>query len=420
MRKKTIIFSSLALILILVIIAVKLVFQGTTTTEDYEFGEVIRGNIENSISSSGMLSPVTTVDVGTQVSGTIARVYVDYNDRVKEGQLLAVLDTVLLKASVLEAEANVEKSRAILNEAKTEEQRNRPLFEKSLISETEYLPFKTAVEKEQATLKSTNASLRRAEQNLEYAVIRSPINGQVISKNVEAGQTVAANFATPTLFEIAEDLTHMEILVSVDESDIGMVKEGQNVRFEVLAYEAKTFHGTVKQIRLQPKNVSNVINYTVVVEAKNDELLLLPGMTAIVDFLIEEKTDVLLAPKSALLFQPGEKELRIFQNRKRKEHEALPDSVKEQRERERREMMHQGAIPENAGQVWFINKNGDLDIEPVLKGATDGKNTEILKYQQLVEGTKVIIGKAKSTEKKSSENKKQVFQSTPPQGGPGR
>ena len=249
-------------------------------------------------------------------------------------------------------------------------------------------------------------------------MIRSPINGRVITKNVEAGQTVAANFATPTLFEIAEDLTHMEILVSVDESDIGMVKEGQNVRFEVLAYEDKTFYGKVKQIRLQPKNISNVVNYTVVVEARNDEQLLLPGMTATVEFLIEEKKDVLLVPKTALLFHPNEKELRKFHERKRKEFEALPDSVKEQMQRERKTRLSKETMPENAGQVWFINDDGKLDVEPVLKGLSDGKYTEIVKCRQLTAGMKVINGRAETARKKSSERKKQVFQSTPPRGGP--
>lgn len=420
MKKKCIIFGVIALIFVLLALVVLPGFQGAADKEDYQYGEVIRGNIENTISSSGMLSPVTTVDVGTQVSGTIAKVYVDYNDQVKKGQLLAVLDAVLLKAAVLEAEANVEKSDAMLNEAKTEEQRNRPLFEKSLISETEYLPLQTNVKKQQAALKSARAGLQRAQKNLEYAVIRSPINGRVITKNVEAGQTVAANFATPTLFEIAEDLTHMEILVSVDESDIGMVKEGQNVRFEVLAYEDKTFHGTVKQIRLQPKNISNVINYTVVVEAKNDEQLLLPGMTATVEFLIEEKKDALLVPKSALLFQPGEKEIRKFHVRKRKEFEALPDSVKEKMQRERKNRMSKETIPEDAGQVWFIDDDGNLDVEPVLKGSSDGKYTEIVKCRLLAEGMKMITGKTKTDSKKSSKNKKQVFQNTQPRGGPGR
>lgn len=418
MKKKFVIIGSIALILVLLFVFVIPGFQGATDDEDYQFGEVIRGDIENTTSSSGTLSPITTVNVGTQVSGTIAKVYVDYNAQVKKGQLLAVLDTVLLKASVLEAEANVEKSSAMLNEAKIEEQRNRPLFEKELISETEYLPLKTSVEKEQASLKAARANLQRAKQNLEYAVIRSPINGRVITKNVEAGQTIAANFATPTLFEIAENLTHMEILVFVDESDIGTVKEGQNVRFEVLAYEDKTFYGKVKQIRLQPKNISNVVNYTVVVEAKNDEQLLLPGMTATVEFLIEEKHDVLLVPKTALLFQPGEKELRKFHERKRKEFEALPDSVKAQKQQEHKNRISQGSIPENAGQVWFINNNGELDVEPVLKGSSDGKYTEILKCRRLEQGMKVITAKSKTDTKKSSEGKKQVFQNTPPRGEP--
>ncbi|MGD9489578.1 MAG: efflux RND transporter periplasmic adaptor subunit [Calditrichaceae bacterium] len=367
---------------------------GTGNTTEFQTGEIKRGDVENTISSSGTLSPVTTVEVGTQVSGTIAKVYADFNDKVRKGQLLAVLDTVLLKSAVLDAEANLEKAEAQFEEAQANYERNLPLHEKNLISEAEFLPYRINLKTQSANIKSAKASMQRAERNLKYAVIQSPISGMVIQRNVEEGQTVASSFSTPTLFVIAEDLSQMEILAEVDESDIGLIKEGQPVRFDVQSYPEKIFTGTVNQVRLQPTVVSNVVTYTVVVEAGNKENLLLPGMTATVDFIIEKKENALLVPNSALRFQPDDKLLAGFRESRQKIMESLPDSVKQKR----RAMgsgfgggRRSGVSKDSFKQVWYLD-DGKLSMEPIETGISDGTNTEIIKSRTLTEGRAVIIG----------------------------
>jgi len=370
----------------------------------YQFTAVTRGDLESTISATGALSPVTTVDVGTQVSGTIDSVFVDYNDNVKKGQLLAVLDTLMLKMAVLDAEANVEKAEATLQEVNVNYERSLQLFERKMISDADLLSSEVAVKIQQASIKSARVSLQRARRNLEYAVIRSPISGTVISKNVETGQTVAASFSTPTLFKIAEDLSRMEILVDVDESDIGLIKAGQAVRFEVQAYSDKVFTGTATKVRMQPAVVSNVVTYTVVVDAANDENVLLPGMTATVDFVIEQKTDVLLVSNKTLRFTPSDEQVLEFRERRQAEMEKLPDSLKSGR---RAGVPTEGAPsfavsrqagasgsqrPKDMGQVWYIDSEGRLQMAMLRTGMTDGVNTEVVRSRDLTEGMQVISG----------------------------
>ena len=200
---------------------------------EYLFAGITRGNVQNTISSTGTIEPVSKVEVGTQVSGTIDRLDVDFNQVVRRGQLLAVLDTVLLKATVLDAQANLEKVSAQLEQARADFERNRTVFDKKLISEAEYLPYMVNYSAQIANLKSAQANLVRAERNLKFAVIRSPIDGTVISRNVEAGQTVAASMSAPTIFLLAADLTKMQARASVDESDVGMIRPNQIARFRV-------------------------------------------------------------------------------------------------------------------------------------------------------------------------------------------
>ena len=227
---------------------------------DYQFAEVRRGTLETTVSSTGTLAAVETVEVGTQVSGTIAKIHVDYNDRVGKGQVLAVLDQALFTAQVREAEANVAKAKATLVQAEDEFQRNQPLFDKGFLSAREFLPVRIGVDTAKAGLAAAEASLARARTNLAYTVIRSPIDGTVIKRSVEAGQTVAASLNTPTLFLIARDLKQMQIEADIDESDIGQIQVGQTVRFTVQSYPGRTFTGQVSQIRLQPRTISNVVN----------------------------------------------------------------------------------------------------------------------------------------------------------------
>lgn len=382
---------------------------------NYTFATVTRGDVETTVSATGTLSPVTTIEVGTQVSGTIDSIFVDFNDTVKAGQILVVLDTLLLKASVVDAEASVEKADAQVAQAQADYDRNKALFEKKLISESEWLPFAINLKSQQATRKSAEASLDRARRNLDYAVIRSPIDGIVIGRSVEAGQTVAASLSTPTLFTIAQDLASMEILADVDESDIGEIKVGQDVRFEVASYIDKEFTGTVTQIRLQPQTISNVVTYTVVVEAPNTDNLLLPGMTATVDFITERRTDVLMVPSKALRFRPTEDQLAAVRERQQATRPESTDSTRATSARRAFAGARSAQPPENAGMVWFLDSLGRIAPAPVQTGMTDGSNIEIVRSPVLTEGMQIIAGESTDEESSSATT---TTQQRRPMGGP--
>lgn len=322
----------------------------------YLFATVTKGALETLVSSTGTLAALETVEVGTQVSGTISRLEVDYNDHVRKGQVLAVLDQALFAAQVREAEANVAKARATLTQAEDEYRRNRPLFEKGFLSAQEFLPVSTGVDTAKAALAAAEASLTRARTNLAYTVIRSPIDGTVIKRSVEAGQTVAASLNTPTLFLIARDLAQMQIEADVDESDIGQIRTGQAVRFTVQSQPGETFEGTVSQIRLQPRTISNVVNYTVLIDAKNDQGLLLPGMTATIDFVVNRVENALLVPNAALRFQPQDDLAG----------KSSPAAITDK-----------GAADEKTGRLFTLGADGRLQRLPVTKGETDGVKTVV-------------------------------------------
>ena len=336
----------------------------------YLFATVTRGPLETLVSSTGTLAALETVEVGTQVSGTIARLEVDYNDHVRKGQVLAVLDQALFAAQVKEAEANVTKARASLAQAEDEYRRNRPLFDKGFLSAQEFLPISTGVDTARAALAAAEASLTRAQTNLAYTVIRSPIDGTVIKRSVEAGQTVAASLNTPTLFLIARDLAQMQIEADVDESDIGQIRNGQPVRFTVQSYPGETFQGKVSQLRLQPRTISTVVNYTVLVDASNDRGLLLPGMTATIDFVVNRVANALLVPNAALRFQPQEET-------------ATPNPAKP--------VAPKGAAEEKTGRLFTLGTDGRLQSLAVTKGETDGVKTAI-SGDDLREGLQVVSG----------------------------
>ena len=278
--------------------------QGDQDSQSLPFQTAVitRGDVEIVVSSTGTLAAVGTVEVGTQVSGTINRVLADYNDKVIKGQILAELDTALFQASVTQSRASLAQAKAKLKQARAEYDRNLPLFQQGHLSAQEFLTYETERDTARASVLSAQADLDKALTNLEYACIRSPIEGTVIERSIEEGQTVAASYSTPTLFYIAEDLSRMQIEADVDESDIGQIRNGQKVRFTVQAYPDEVFTGVVSQIRLNPAVVSNVVTYTVVVDASNEKGLLLSGMTADMDFLAASAKDVLLVPNSAIAF----------------------------------------------------------------------------------------------------------------------
>jgi len=408
--KKTIVF-----IIVAVIIAAAWFFFFNTNEsnkESYSFAEIKRGDINTIITSSGSIEAVSTVEVGTQVSGRITKIYADFNDHVKRGQLLATLDTTFLSASVTDQKAGLAKAKAQYNEALSKFERNKKLFKQKYISELDYIVSETAVQTAKASLQSAHSGLERAITNLNYAFIKSPIEGTIINRNVEAGQTVASSFSTPTLFTIAEDLSNMQILAQVDESDIGEIKDGQKVIFTVQAYD-RNFEGTVKQIRLQPQTVQNVVNYTVVVKAKNESGLLLPGMTATVDFYVEEKKDVLIVPNSALRFKPTQQMLDSFKKQMEERRKNLPNSSKMKRQGNQGQRKQRMASffsqngrggKNNFAQLWEMDSTGNFKMHFFRTGSTDGKNTEIVHGRGIKEGMKIISEVNNVSEEKRTDN----------------
>ncbi|GAK56179.1 efflux transporter, RND family, MFP subunit [Candidatus Vecturithrix granuli] len=382
---------------------------------EYTFGVVTRADLENIVSSTGTLSAVGTVEVGSQISGTVERVLVDYNDKVTKGQLLAVVDTTVLEASVREAKAAVSKAQAQYNQAHAEHDRNKKLFDQGFLSEMSLLTFKTNVQTAYASLVSAKEALKKTETNVGYANICSPIDGTVIERSIDAGQTIAASMSAPTLFTIAEDLAKMQIEASVDESDIGQIQENMSVRFTVQAYPDEEFTGTVRQIRLKPTTVQDVVNYTVIVDASNERHLLLPGMTATVDFLVEERRDVLLVPNAALNFQaPQELVETLRQQFQARSADSQGDSPPqrpggsggnfgppgpnaEAGMRPAGQMSNSprfgaNAGPQNMGRVFYLDETGQPQLARFIPGATDGVVTEVVQSAQLQEGVRVITG----------------------------
>ncbi|MDP3580919.1 MAG: efflux RND transporter periplasmic adaptor subunit, partial [Ignavibacteria bacterium] len=298
MKIKKKIWLTVIITAVLLIAAYLIFFNESEKTGEYNFGSVTKGNLDIVITSSGTLEAISTVDVGTQVSGKIAKLYVDFNSEVRKGQLLAVLDTVTLAAQVRDAQASYARAKADYNQKFAIHEINKKLYAKNFISELDFVKSQTDVESSQASLQSAETAVERSKTNLDYAYIYAPIAGKIINRTVEQGQTVAASFSSPTLFSIAEDLASMRILANVDESDIGQIKEGQKVKFTVQTYTDKIFEGEVTQIRLHSNTLSNVVNYTVVISADNKEQYLLPGMTATVDFYINHRENVLLVPNT--------------------------------------------------------------------------------------------------------------------------
>ncbi len=275
----------------------------------YRKGTVERGHIEQTVSATGALSAVKTVQVGTQVSGKVVEIHADFNDRVTKGQLLARIDPTLQEQAVLDAQAQLERAQAQYRQARQEYDRNAPLARDQFISASEFGTVQVNLSVAQAAVKSAQVTLDRARQNLSYTNIYAPISGVVVERNVDVGQTVAASLSAPQIFLIAQDLSQMQILATVDESDISSIQEGQPVKFTVQSYSGRSFQGVVEQVRLQSKTTDNIVSYTTVVKLSNADGKLLPGMTATVEFVTGEATNVLTVPNAALRYRPTAEEL---------------------------------------------------------------------------------------------------------------
>lgn len=334
---------------------------GTQKVEPLATMEITRGEMRQVVTATGEIQPLNTVSVGSQVSGTIEKLYVDFNSKVKKGDVLLEIEPSVLQASVDEAKASLVSAQSQRNYAKSEYQRNKTLYNEGFISRAEMEQSQTTYEQAEQSVKRMQSQYDRAVTNLGYATITSPVDGTVIAREVDVGQTVAASFQTPNLFKIAEDLSQMQIETSVSEADIGVIKEGQAVTFTVDAYPNQTFDGTVRQIRLSPTTTSNVVVYTVVIDVDNSDLRLMPGMTAFVTIVVTEKHDVFKVQNAALV-------LRKFDG-----------------------------IVDNAGDATpndhlAIQRDGKVILIPYTKGLVTATETEIIS-DELRDGDRVVIGR---------------------------
>ena len=360
---------------------------GSKESVIYETAVIERRDIASYVTAIGTVSAVTTVEVGTQVSGTIKEIYVDYNSAVKKGQMIALIDPTTFEAQVEQAKANLMQAKAALQKAKAtfeDAQRNlnrqKMLWDRDLIArsdldsaQTNYDLAVAGVSEAEANVYQAQAALKRAETDLGYTRIYSPVDGIVVSRDVDAGQTVAASFQTPTLFTIAQDLTKMQIETNVDEADIGEVKEGLSVTFTVDAYPDTVFSGIIKQVRIASSVVENVVTYPVIIDVANPDLMLKPGMTANVTIITDKKEDVLAVPSAALRYRPSD---------------YLGNTLR--------------------GRVIWVLENGKPSPKEVKVGITDGAYVEILQGD-LSEGQLVVIGEEANSAKISKANRRMPF-----------
>lgn len=328
----------------------------------FDTAAVAPANIMNSITATGTIEPVTSVTVGTQVSGIVSKLFVDYNSVVKKGQVIAELDKTNLMSQLNTAKTQLATAQSQLNYQTANYKRYKTLFEKGLVAADDFDNAKLSYTQAKEQVASAKEEVQRAQTNLGYATITSPIDGVVLSKSVEEGQTVAASFSTPELFTIAQDLTNMQVVADVDEADIGDVKEGERVTFTVDAYPDDTFEGEVKQVRQEATTTNNVVTYEVVISAPNADLKLKPGLTANVTIYTAERKGVLSVPSKALRFTP---------------------------QKETVGKMKIVDVANTKNKVWTIEGNS-IVAHKVNIGMTDGTNTQIV--GGIAEGTKVIIG----------------------------
>lgn len=385
MKKNLIIITSA---LLTVVIIVFMFFRPEEkVTAGYESSAVFRGKIENTVTATGTIEPIIQVEVGTQVSGIIDHIYVDFNSKVKKGTVLAVLDRTNLESELKSSEATLKSAETEYEYQKKNYERSKSLYEKNLISDTEYESSKYSYDKANSAYIKASSDIRKVRQNLSYATIYSPIDGVVLDRAVDEGQTVAASFSTPTLFTIANDLTQMQVIADVDEADIGEVLEGQSVSFTVDAFPEDTFRGKVTQVRLQPTTTSNVVTYEVVVNAPNPDYKLKPGLTANITITTEEKDDILMVPSKALRFRP-------------ETGKTNSDTIR---------------AAAATKTLWVKSPDGNIAPVKVNVGVSDGIYTEV--SGEIKEGDLVVTGMTSAPDKtvaKGSDTGKSPFMPTRP------
>lgn len=382
MKKKVILISFGLILLIIIIIFISYFFGNKKIVYYWRTSSIEKGDLSLIVTATGLVSADTTVAIGTQVSGILSKLFVDFNSRVRKGQIIAQIDTTVLHTAKEEAQAAYEKTQAQLDESNWEFERQKILFDKQTISKADYDLSFTNLKSAKAGVKSMKAQLERAIINLHYATIRSPINGIVISRNLDQGQTVIASFNTPTLFTIVNDLKKMQIQANVSEADIGEIKIGQDVDFVVDAYPNDVFAGHVQQIRLQPVIIQNVVNYIVIIDAANPNMKLMPGLTANISIKIKNRSQVLKVPANALSFNPPD------------EYIASDDLVSDsaiKKWRRNTEYSNQKIISskKNISYLW-IKKGDDIYPVEIKKGLSDGIFTEI--EGSIKENDEVVTG----------------------------
>ena len=367
-NKKNIIIIS-AILVVLAIVGFSLINGDDAIIIEPKTVTAKKANVTTMVTATGTIEPINQVDVGTQVSGVVEKIYVDYNSIVKEGQLIAELDKTNLKASTTQAQAAYDNAISQRNYTKTIYDRQKTLFDNQVISKSDFDDATYNYETAKGTVIQRYSDLQSARTNLGYANIYSPIDGVVLSKDIDEGQTVAASYSTPTLFTIAQDLKEMQVEADVDEADIGQVQEGQRVEFTVDAYIGETFNGIVTQVRLDPTVTSNVVTYTVVVKADNEDLKLKPGLTATISIFTLELNDILTAEAKAINFKPEQETLNIYNT-----HHNFSTVT--------------GQVSENNKTLWILASDRSITPKTVTLGASDGVNVQIL--SGLSEGDELV------------------------------
>lgn len=383
MKRKVVIISvSIILTICIVGVLYNYFFSKKATVYNWRSSIIEKGEISLIVTATGIISADTTVAIGTQVTGVLSKLFVDFNSKVKKGQIIAQIDTTILHAARIDAEANFERAQAQFNGYNRDFDRQKKLFESKIISQSDYDLSLTNYETSLSNVKSFKAQLERAIINLRNATIRSPINGIVISRNLDEGQTVIASFNTPTLFTIVNSLKTMQVQANVSEADIGEVKVGQGVDFTVDAYPNDVFTGHIQQIRLQPITVQNVVNYIVVIDAINSNLKLMPGLTANININVNQRSNVFKVPANAISFIPPIEYINDNLN--------LPDSIKKIWLSQTDNKLSAAMVKkDDANYLWVIN---GIDIYPVKikKGLSDGILTEVDGNVKV--GQKVVTG----------------------------
>lgn len=376
-------FIIMPIIIFVAVFALIAIFRKVAEKPPYTLSKIEQKNIVEKVEASGTVNPVQTVSIGSQVSGMIKEIYVDFNSKVKKGELLAQIDPSLFQAQVDQARANLgskkadyEKAKSVLVYDKANYERYKELYKKRYVSKNDldlsqsnYLAQLANLNAAQASISQASATLQNNLTNLRYTKIISPVDGVVVSREVDVGQTVAASFQTPTLFSVAQDLTQMQIEVSVSEADIGKIKNGQNVDYTLDGYPNEVFKGKVTQVRISPTTVSNVVTYTVIVTVDNDSNILKPGMSANVEIITKQKNNALCVDNAAMRFTPTE---------------------------------ITGGKKFDAQGIWVLRKNKPVRID-IKTGVTDSEFTEII-TDEIKEGEDIIIGSLNKKDKKSTKN----------------